>query len=114
MACRLAIRAVAHSTIQWWIQRRDDGRFLCVCSSRATEALPFFLVCKHPAVLMSTRCLRQTPIAYANSLGLRASLTCPRTLAHYPVVPQTCTYTISIEDGGRRHTVRVAEPITDA
>jgi Emfourin len=23
------------------------------------------------------------------------------------------TYTISIEDGGRRHTVRVAEPITD-
>ena len=24
------------------------------------------------------------------------------------------TYTISIEDGGRRHTVRVAEPITDA
>jgi hypothetical protein len=24
------------------------------------------------------------------------------------------TYTISIEDGGRRHTVQVAEPITDA
>src|SRR2546422_10001431 len=39
---------------------------------------------------MSTRCLCQTPTAYDNSSGLRASLTCQRTLAHRPVGQQTC------------------------
>src|SRR5262245_62138449 len=90
MACCLAISAVAHGTSQSWTQQQGAGRFVCVWSVRATEALLFFLVCKHPSVLMSTRCLRQTPIVYANSLGRRTSLTCPRTLAHHPVGPQIC------------------------